>query len=128
MSYTLFFDGASRGNPGISSSGVVLYKNNKEIWTHSYYIGDNYTNNQAEYIALLIGLRYLKNNDIDKCLIKGDSKLVIKQMKGEWKCNAINILWLNEQCLKISKKGYEYEHVLRDLNKRADALANEAFD
>uniref|UniRef100_A0A6C0ESZ2 RNase H type-1 domain-containing protein n=1 Tax=viral metagenome TaxID=1070528 RepID=A0A6C0ESZ2_9ZZZZ len=46
--YTLFFDGCSKGNPGISGCGAVLYKDNNEIWTGNHYLGHN-TNNASDY-------------------------------------------------------------------------------
>ena len=54
--YKLYFDGASKGNPGISGSGAVIYKNDIEIFNDSQYVGDNETNNVAEYTGLIIGL------------------------------------------------------------------------
>jgi ribonuclease HI len=54
--YALYFDGCSKGNPGPSGIGAVIYKNNVEYWASCRYIGDNRTNNEAEYSALILGL------------------------------------------------------------------------
>jgi hypothetical protein len=54
--YTLYFDGGSRGNPGIAGAGIVLYDGTEEIWHGKTYLGDDATNNEAEYLALAAGL------------------------------------------------------------------------
>ena len=55
-SYILYFDGASRGNPGPSGAGVLIVKDNEEIWSKSKWLGIKKTNNEAEYEALIVGL------------------------------------------------------------------------
>ena len=74
----LYADGASRSNPGPAGIGVVIYKKGEEIHTISEYIGKA-TNNEAEYLALIKGLKYLimeKELSVN-CYL--DSKLVIEQ-------------------------------------------------
>ena len=99
--YTLFFDGCCKGNPGISGCGAVLYKNEtydisdnidiykyeNEIWTSNHYIGYN-TNNASEYNGLIIGLTQVVVMGIKELVVKGDSLLVINQMKGEYNINS----------------------------------------
>ena len=41
--YTLFFDGCSKGNPGKSGAGAVLYKNDIELWSQAYFVGEKQT-------------------------------------------------------------------------------------
>ena len=83
--YKLFFDGACRGNPGLSSHGGVIYDpQGKEIDTIATYIG-HATNNIAEYSGLLAGLNRCQVLNIKTLKVYGDSNLVIKQVKGEWK-------------------------------------------
>lgn len=126
--YILLFDGGSRGNPGRSGSGTSLYQNGIEIWALSYYIGENNTNNYAEYTGLLKGLKYLNKKGIDNVLIKGDSMLVINQITGKWQCKSNNLIKLFEKCKKYNKDTYRYEYIPRAQNKRADELANIAVD
>jgi probable phosphoglycerate mutase len=128
--YTLFFDGCSKGNPGPAGSGAVLYQGNTEIWAKSIFVGNNSTNNVAEYTGLIIGLHEAVNKNIKELTVKGDSMLVIKQMKGEYKVNSKDMLRLYGNA-----KGFEkyfdkivYEHVYRDHNKRADQLSNEGLN
>ena len=128
--YLLRFDGASRGNPGKSSAGVVLYHNNIEIWTKSMYLGDNFTNNVAEYFSLLLGLEEATKRHILHLEVQGDSLLVINQITGKWKVK-------NENLKKLYNKAKDFEnrfnyitftHIYREGNKRADELANHALD
>ena len=91
--YTLFFDGCSKGNPGISGCGAVLYKNEytkeNEIWTGNHYIGHN-TNNVSEYNGLIMGLTQAVIMNIKELIVKGDSLLIIKQMKGDYQVKSKN--------------------------------------
>jgi ribonuclease HI len=123
--YTLMFDGGSTGNPGPSGSGSVLYENGVEIWSDSFYVGDRETNNTAEYTGLIRGLTESVNRNIDNLVVKGDSLLVIKQMKGEYKVSTPHIKVLNSTAKKLSDKIREIEfiHIPRALNKRADELS-----
>ncbi len=89
--YVLYFDGCSKGNPGIAGAGTVIYKNEEEIYTETTFVGDYETNNVAEYTGLIIGLGYAVNNKIQKLLVRGDSNLVIKQMNGEYQVKSTNI-------------------------------------
>uniref|UniRef100_A0A6C0ETC3 RNase H type-1 domain-containing protein n=1 Tax=viral metagenome TaxID=1070528 RepID=A0A6C0ETC3_9ZZZZ len=129
VQHTLFFDGCSKGNPGPAGAGAVIYQGNTEIWSKSLFVGNNSTNNVAEYTGLIIGLHEAVNKKIKELIVKGDSMLVIKQMKGEYKVNSKDMLRLYENA-----KGFEkyfdkivYEHVYRDHNKRADQLSNEGL-
>ena len=128
--YTLYFDGASRGNPGRSGLGFLVYKDNDEIYKCSKYIGDNYTNNYAEYMGVYEGLKWCFENKINNLTIKGDSQLVIKQLKGEYKVNSPNLQELYSKCSKLLKlfDNYELYHIDRKLNSEADKLANLSLD
>ena len=129
--YTLFFDGASRGNPGVAGAGFVIEDEKGETFDEGYaFLGDNVTNNYAEYSALHNGLIRVLRNGIYNILIKGDSLLVIKQMRGEYRCKSANLKELFVKCRKLIKafKNIEFEHIRRDKNKKADKLANLAID
>jgi len=128
--YKLYFDGCSKGNPGPGGAGAVLYKDEQEIWADSVYVGKRVTNNQSEYTGLIVGLNYVVNQlQIKTLLVKGDSLLVIKQMRGEYKVNSANILELHNTVKSLANRldCIEYEHVYRIDNKRADALSNEGL-
>jgi ribonuclease HI len=127
--YILNFDGASKGNPGPSGAGAVIYKNKEEIWSSYKFIGCK-TNNQAEYSALIFGLEGALNLGIKTLLVLGDSLLVINQVNGLYKVKSDFILPLHKEVLALKSKFdfIEFNHVYRDNNKRADQLSNMAFE
>ena len=128
--HTLFFDGCSKGNPGIAGAGAVLYCGevceNNEIKTLAKYLGHQ-TNNYAEYSALILGLTMALEEGVSRLIVKGDSMLAIKQMRGEYRVKHPNIVPLYKEACKLSKKfaHCRFEHVLREHNQRADELANQ---
>ena len=141
---TIYFDGASRGNPGKAGSGTVLFGLNDEEIPKTKYLGQA-TNNQAEYTALIVGLHtlkeYLDRNNISsekilECCVKGDSNLVIRQLNGEYKVRNKNILPLYHQAVALIEEitalypnlTFKYEHIPREQNAKADSLANKAID
>lgn len=128
----LRFDGASRGNPGPASSGFVLYS------ATGAKIGEGYfrhpspmTCNQAEYLALIAGLRKAKEMGARGLTIEGDSKLVIEQVFGDYKVRSPNICAHYQTAIKLVQ-GFD-ERIIgrwipREQNSEADALANRALD
>ena len=127
--YTLYFDGCSKGNPGIAGSGSVIYKNDIEIWGDSTFVGHKETNNMAEYMGLIIGLDQAIKMRISNLQVFGDSELVIKQMKGIYKVKSINMKTLHTKATELSRQIPEisYTHVYREYNVRADELSNIAL-
>jgi len=130
--YALYFDGASKGNPGLGGIGFVIYdmSSGSEIYAESKYIGKHVTNNYAEYTALYLGLEKAVSLKLERLLVYGDSLLIIKQMKGEYAVNSPNIFNLHKKSKDISSTFLEisYNHVSRNKNRRADALANEGVN
>ena len=134
-SYKIYTDGASRGNPGISGIGGVVYnENGDEFLSVSQYIGEG-TNNYAEYEAIKRTLTELskKDKNIDKKHIElyADSELVIRQLKGEYKIKNPNIrptfLWI-QKFIKDMNLDINFNHIVREENEVADRLANEGID
>ena len=129
--FTLYFDGASRSNPGPASYGGVIYENGVELYTYKKYIGTT-TNNVAEYKALLNGLLLAKEKGITRLEVYGDSKLVIEQVTGNWKVKSRLLIPIHREiCAVLINNPFEqitFQHVYRKNNKRADELANEALD
>lgn len=129
--YSLYFDGASRGNPGLASYGGVIYDETKtELITYCCKFDNPETNNYAEYYGVLRGMEIALENNIQELTVYGDSKLVIQQLNGLWKVKSANIKPLYEKCLTLKNKflSIHFHHVLRKYNKRADELANKALD
>ena len=133
--YTLYFDGCSKSNPGHAGAGYVIYEEDgsngpKEIASDAIYLGDKITNNVAEYSGLLFGLQKAAALQIKTLTVKGDSLLVIKQMRGEYQVKSPNLLDLHKKCKQLVPQfeQIEFIHVLRHLNQRADALSNEGVE
>ena len=130
--FSLYFDGASRGNPGPSSLGGVIYNNLKEEKINYKKAIGIATNNYAEYQALLVGIKVCIKYEIKEVNIYGDSKLVIEQVKGNWKVKSESLKPIYTEIKKhITPEFFKkitFNHVRRHLNKRADELANVALD
>jgi ribonuclease HI len=127
---TIEFDGGSRGNPGPAGIGVVLRaQDGTPLVTLGRFIG-RATNNVAEYRALITGLEKAKELGAKRILIRGDSELIIKQMRGEYRVKNPDLrnLYDEAQFLLHQFDEARMEHNLRDNNKLADKLANKAMD
>ena len=123
-------DGASRGNPGPASYAVVIRDpGGKPILELAKNIGRE-TNNVAEYYALLAALDYATSHNIPALRIRSDSELLVRQMQGRYKVKSADLKPLHERASKMAKQlGYfAIEHVRREQNRDADALANVALD
>jgi len=128
--HSLYFDGCSKGNPGQSGIGAVLYKMDEEIWSAARYLGAECTNNEAEYNALILGLEEASAREIEELTVFGDSLLVINQVNGVYKVKAKNLFSLFDKVERLKKcfKSVTFQHVLREYNKRADELSNIALN
>jgi ribonuclease HI len=133
MKYIIHTDGGSRGNPGPAGIGVIIETQSGEIVLEiSKYIGDT-TNNIAEYSALVAALEKCtdKNNASELELeFFLDSELVVRQLNGIYKVKDSNMRDLYTKVKELEKKFAKttYTHVLRENNKKADKLVNEALD
>ncbi len=126
--FILYTDGASSSNPGPSGIGFVVYKNDKKIFEGSKYIGIS-TNNQAEYTALVEGLRFLISKNIKEVDVFLDSQLVVKQLNGAYKVRNTYIKKLFYRVVSLMKefKGISIKYIPREKNKEADKLAKSAI-
>ena len=125
-----YVDGASRGNPGPASLGVVIQDaEGKILKTMSARIGTA-TNNVAEYYALIFALQEAIIMRADELLVYTDSELVARQFAGQYKIKeaALQQLFLLVTHLKQGLKRLAVSHVPREKNKLADEAANQALD
>jgi ribonuclease HI len=123
-------DGGSRGNPGPASYGVVIRDARGEVVAKlKKYIG-RATNNVAEYYGLIAALDYAQAHAIRALHIESDSELLVKQMRGQYKVKSEELRPLFERAKKMSATfdSFGINHVYREQNRDADALANEALD
>ncbi len=133
----IYTDGGSRGNPGKAGIGVVFCNEREQvIKKYGEYLGDNLTNNEAEYQAVIFALKKFKalfgkaiaeTSDVE---VKADSELLVKQMNGEYKIldEKIQKLFIDVWNLKLDFKNVKFKHTPREKNKEADRLVNEALD
>ena len=129
MSLDIYCDGASRSNPGEASIGITIMEQDIEIDTISRKIGIA-TNNVAEYQALIDGLKYCNDNNVQNVSFYLDSKLVVEQISGNFKVKSEHLkVMFGEARVLISKiDNFTINHIYRVNNKRADELANQALD
>jgi ribonuclease HI len=129
MSYQIYSDGASRGNPGPAGIGAVIFKDGKVVHEIAQYIGET-TNNVAEYSALLAALDYCVKKKLEPVEIFADSQLLIRQLQGVYKVKHPGIIPLYQKAKEYLKyiKCDGFTHVPREENKHADRLSNEGID
>lgn len=125
----VYFDGASRGNPGPAAIGWAVVTSDGVVAEGSERIGET-TNNRAEYAALIRALEGARDYGLDEVDVRGDSQLIVKQVRGEWNVNepALREKRVRARELLDGFDRWTLEHVPREINERADELANEAFD
>ena len=125
----VYFDGASRGNPGPAAVGWVVVTSDGIVTEGSKTI-ESTTNNKAEYEALIQAITVAAEYGFDTVQIRGDSQLVVKQVRGEWDTNDPDLREYRIDVHEILRNFEEWtiEHVPREINERADELANEALD
>lgn len=124
----LYTDGASRGNPGEAGGGVVLLDGEKEDHKAIYF--GRKTNNQAEYMALLEGLRMALERGARQLEIHMDSQLIVRQLQGKYKVKSKKLKPLHSEAITLLGRldKWSVRHVDRENNKKADRLANHAID
>lgn len=135
MIISVYTDGGSRGNPGVSGYGLVIYDENKNIiFQQSKFLGVK-TNNEAEYLALIAALSWINENlshlQISQVNLFSDSQLIVRQVLGQYKIKAVHLKSLHATVLQLLSQinlPYHYTDVPRETNQLADKLANQAMD
>lgn len=130
----VYTDGGARGNPGPAGSGAYLQ------WVHedgttkfagevSEYVGQT-TNNQAEYLAIIFGLKKARELGAESVEMVMDSELAVRQLTGVYKVKNAELAKRYLEVTELSRqfKQVTFRHVRRELNKQADALVNKAID
>ena len=129
-SVLIYTDGACRGNPGDSSTGLVVYdQSGGFIYEEATLLGKQ-TNNLAEYSAVLRALKLCNENKVQSLILKSDSQLLVKQLQGLYKVKSANIIPIYKESFELKKNipSVKFIHVFREQNKRADELANLILD
>ena len=124
--FTMFVDGAADLHSKTSGIGGVVYKDEEEVLTFSEYL-DDATNNEAEYTALIHGLKLLIKENVLNINIYSDSELVVKQINGQYKVKNQRMKKLYDETISLLSQldSWTFSHVLRDKNQVADKLATD---
>jgi ribonuclease HI len=125
-------DGGSRGNPGLGAIGVIIRDGEKILSRYSAKIGNNVTNNTAEYEALIKALEIASKYTKDELTCFLDSELVVKQLLGEYRVRKPELLtlFLKVQRLQENFKSIKYKYVSREdkFQVIVDGILNEELD
>jgi probable phosphoglycerate mutase len=130
VAHVAYIDGASRGNPGPAAYAVVLQGPGGQTQLEIGKYFGRATNNVAEYYALIAALDAAQSRGITRLLIRSDSELLVRQMQGRYKVKSADLKPLHERAQKMARGfgDFAIEHVPREQNSEADALANRALD
>lgn len=128
----IFCDGGARGNPGPAAAGFLIIDGTGRILVErGVYLGDNLTNNQAEYQSLILALSEAKKlADHTEIKVYLDSELLVNQLKGLYrvKDKGLKVLFNQVKELLLGFSEVEFSHITREKNKKADSLVNWALD
>jgi len=126
----LYTDGAARGNPGPAGAGAVILNPDGHIVAKlGKFLGDS-TNNVAEYMGLILGLKRAKAMGIKELEVYSDSELLVKQLAGEYQVKADHLRPLHDEAQTLLH-GFSFiqvRHIPREENAQADAMSNRAID
>jgi ribonuclease HI len=123
-------DGGARGNPGPAAIAAVVQDTEGGILQERSERIGRATNNVAEYKALLLGIEMAAALGAGELELLGDSELIVKQVKGEYKVKDATMRELHAQVKQALRDfdSWSIRHVRREHNAEADRLVNEALD
>lgn len=130
MRLTVHVDGGARDNPGPAACAAVVSDERGEVLLEATELIGHATNNVAEYRALLLGIRTARELGASKLDLVGDSELVVKQVRGEYKVKKPDLKPLHAEVRTelAALADWSIRHVRREQNAHADRLVNEALD
>jgi len=126
----VYIDGAARNNPGPSGSGICLMRGKTIVFEQGFFIGTR-TNNQAEYLGLLVASYFVKEyaKHHEKILVYSDSQLLVRQMTGVYKVRDPFLKKMQFVAYELLQPYHvKYCHIYREHNVRADLMANRGID
>ena len=126
----VFSDGASRGNPGPAGAGAVLALPSGEVVERLGLFLGSQTNNYAEYMGALLGLRRARALGAEEVELVADSQLLIRQLGGRYQVKSPTLRPLYEEAsaLLAGFRRHTLTHLPREENREADAMSNRAID
>ena len=127
---TAYFDGGARSNPGPAGYGVYIVDDAGTVVAELSGSLGIATNNVAEYNGLLAALQWAIDHNLTAITVKGDSLLIIEQMRGNYKVKneGLKPLHMKARMLVMQIGNVKFEHVPRENNKEADRLSNVGMD
>lgn len=130
MKLVVNVDGGARGNPGPAAIGAVIQKASGDVLEERGERIGEATNNVAEYRALLLGIARATELGATELELIGDSELVVRQVKGEYKVKDATMRKLHTEVKRALRpfESWSIRHVRREQNAAADSLVNEALD
>lgn len=126
----LYSDGAARGNPGPAGAGAVLVEPSGQVVDRLGKFLGTQTNNYAEYMGLLLGLKRAQELGVREVEVFADSELMIRQLGGRYQVKSPSLRPLYEEALKLLNEFERVKlvHVPREMNRAADEMSNRAID
>jgi ribonuclease HI len=123
-------DGGARGNPGPAAIGAVVQSAEGETLEERGERIGVATNNVAEYRALLLGIELAAAQGASEVELVGDSELIVRQVKGEYKVKDATMRQLHAKVKRALQpfESWTIRHVKREQNAEADRLVNVALD
>jgi ribonuclease HI len=123
-------DGGARGNPGPAAVAAVASTPEGDILAERGETIGEATNNIAEYRAVLLGVSLARELGATELELIGDSELVVRQVRGEYKVKQEHLRPLHAEVLRglMGFEKWSIRHVRRDENAAADALVNSTLD
>jgi ribonuclease HI len=123
-------DGGARGNPGPAAVAAVASTPEGDILAERGETIGEATNNIAEYRAVLLGVSLARELEATELELIGDSELVVRQLRGEYKVKQEHLRPLHAEVLRelMGFEKWSIRHVRRDENAAADALVNSTLD
>jgi len=127
---TAYFDGGSRGNPGPAGWGAYIVNDDGTVLAELSGALGVATNNVAEYNGLIAALQWAADHDVTAMSVKGDSLLLVEQMRGNYKVKneGLKPLHMRARMLVMQIGNVSFAHVPREKNKDADRLSNVGMD
>jgi probable phosphoglycerate mutase len=127
---TAYFDGGARSNPGPAGYGVFIVDDAGKVLAELHGSLGIATNNIAEYRGLIAALQWAVDQHLTSIVVKGDSLLIIEQMRGNYKVKneGLKPLHMQARMLVMQIGNVKFEHVPREQNKDADRLSNVGMD
>ncbi|MFA0769209.1 MAG: hypothetical protein OXFUSZZB_002537, partial [Candidatus Fervidibacter sp.] len=127
---SVYVDGSSQGNPGLAGIGVVACDEKGQVVATRQRPLPSATNNEAEYQAVLEGLRLARELGASEVIVFSDSELVVRQLQGAYQVRSEGLkgLWREAKALMRQFRRCEIRHIPREQNAQANRLAQQASD